>query len=221
MPAIEEFRQQCFTNPNLVMVDGNACDLSNLVPKYPTLDDIPKDLENNSKGTSTTTVSSTSGRTNDDTGSNIDHLSAAAEESAAVVANQSTPTSRSIAPMPPPSPATPARGSAVTVPSTTTSQQQNPKKEPVTIEITPGNFVPIRGTDELMDAVMTGRTVSCTCFECSLSLVTIEDADIVICFGCRAISPVELGNTGGGLGLGMRQVDVDEVAAGIIAGLPL
>ena len=84
------------------------------------------------------------------------------------------------------------------------------------LEITPGQTVPIRGTDELMDAVVSGNTVNCMCFECGLSLVTIDDADMVICFECRAISPVESRcGGGGGLGLGMRQCDVNEVVASL------
>ena len=73
------------------------------------------------------------------------------------------------------------------------------------VEVTPGNFVPLRGSAETLEAVHLGRTRGVTCLVCQLRLVCVDGADMVICPQCKSISPVEGGSSGGGLGLGLRE----------------
>lgn len=74
------------------------------------------------------------------------------------------------------------------------------------VEVTPGNFVPLRGSAETWEAIRNMRIQKCVCYICTSRLVCVEDADMVMCPGCRAISPIE-GGRGGGLGLGMKEED--------------
>ena len=75
------------------------------------------------------------------------------------------------------------------------------------IEVTPGNYVPLRGSAEIWDAVLNNQTLECLCFGCSTQLVTVNDADMVMCVSCHTVSPVDGGTGGGGLGLGMKKDD--------------
>lgn len=71
-----------------------------------------------------------------------------------------------------------------------------------TVEIMPGHFVELRGSDETWDALAIGNTqvVECTC--CLITLEVIRDAIMVLCPECRMISPLD--GIGEGLGLGVR-----------------
>jgi len=73
------------------------------------------------------------------------------------------------------------------------------------VEVSPGCLVPLRGSAETKDAARSGNTKLAMCFVCSLNLVCISDAQMVMCPACRTVSPVEGGATNGGLGLGMRE----------------
>jgi hypothetical protein len=75
------------------------------------------------------------------------------------------------------------------------------------VEVLPGEFVPLRGTVETWEAVQAGEVTGTICIYCQLALVCIEDADLVMCPGCRVISAVDGGGGGGGLGLGMSVKD--------------
>jgi hypothetical protein len=75
------------------------------------------------------------------------------------------------------------------------------------VEVIPGEFVPLRGTVETWEAVQAGEVTGTICIYCQLALVCIEDADLVMCPGCRVISAVDGGGGGGGLGLGMSIKD--------------
>jgi len=75
------------------------------------------------------------------------------------------------------------------------------------IEVTPGNYVPLRGSAEIWDAVLNDQTIECLCFGCCTQLVTVNDADMIMCVSCHTVSPVEGGTGGGGLGLGMKNDD--------------
>lgn len=75
------------------------------------------------------------------------------------------------------------------------------------VEVLPGEFVPLRGTVETWEAVQAGDVTGTICIYCQLALVCIEDADLVMCPGCRVISAVDGGGGGGGLGLGMSVKD--------------
>jgi hypothetical protein len=75
------------------------------------------------------------------------------------------------------------------------------------VEVMPGEYVPLRGSVETWDAVMSGQVKKTSCACCCLDLVCVQDADLVMCPGCRIISPVDDGGDGGGLGLGMSVQD--------------
>jgi hypothetical protein len=75
------------------------------------------------------------------------------------------------------------------------------------VEVLPGEFVPLRGSVETWEAVQAGEVTETICICCQLVLVCIEDADLVMCPGCRVISAVDGGGGGGGLGLGMSVKD--------------
>lgn len=88
---------------------------------------------------------------------------------------------------------------------------QEESKEQTLVEVTPGNFVPLIGSESTWSAVQEGRIAHTTCFDCMARLVCINVADMIMCPECRVISPVsdESGKAsgGGGLGLGMKEED--------------
>jgi hypothetical protein len=76
------------------------------------------------------------------------------------------------------------------------------------VEVTPGTYVKLRGSEETWRAIRTGRTIRTACLSCAVMLLCIVDADMVMCPACRSISPVERdGFGGGGLGLGMAEAE--------------
>ena len=90
------------------------------------------------------------------------------------------------------------------------SSSSSSDEEEKIVEIMPGQFVPLRGSAETWDALQSGRITCTTCQYCRLSLVVIDDADMVMCPGCRIVSSVDNemdGRGGGGLGLGMSLKD--------------
>jgi hypothetical protein len=74
------------------------------------------------------------------------------------------------------------------------------------IEIAPGIFKPLRGSEETWKAIETGNIVPTACLSCSLSLHCLDDAEYVICPACQVVGPVEccLQGFGRGIGLGVR-----------------
>lgn len=97
-----------------------------------------------------------------------------------------------------------SRGQQEPSASTNYADGNDGEKDRVLVEVMPGEFVPLRGSAETWKAVRMGHTTQATCFGCMLPLVCINDADMVMCPGCRFVSPVD-GIGGGGLGLGMRE----------------
>jgi hypothetical protein len=87
------------------------------------------------------------------------------------------------------------------------SSDEDDEKGRTIVEVLPGEFVSLRGSVETWEAVQAGKVTGTICTYCRLALVCIEDADIVMCPGCRVISPVDGGGGGGGLGLGMSVKD--------------
>ena len=100
------------------------------------------------------------------------------------------------------------------------------------VEVTPGTFVPLRGSDETWDSIKEGRTVTACCTGCSVRLYCIDTVSMVMCPDCDLIFPIVVngGNTEtsrsaiatvtnkgsgsssskerrGGLGLGMKEDD--------------
>jgi hypothetical protein len=76
------------------------------------------------------------------------------------------------------------------------------------VEVTPGTYVKLRGSVETWHAIQTGRTTRTACLSCTVMLLCIQDADMIMCPACRSISPVDRDNFGGGgLGLGMAETE--------------
>ncbi|KAL3907313.1 MAG: hypothetical protein SGARI_003597, partial [Bacillariaceae sp.] len=93
------------------------------------------------------------------------------------------------------------------------------------VEVSPGTFVPLRGSMETHDAITSQkRTISIECEKCTLHLVCVEGVDGVMCPTCRTISTVVRepmgGNgvrprrrgssvgSGGGIGLGVKEEEI-------------
>jgi hypothetical protein len=57
------------------------------------------------------------------------------------------------------------------------------------LEIFPGLFAPLRGSDETWNAIKRGFSSNVDCFVCSTALIFIADADYVLCPDCRVVSP--------------------------------
>jgi hypothetical protein len=57
------------------------------------------------------------------------------------------------------------------------------------LEISPGVFAPLRGSDETWNAIERGFSSNVDCFVCSADLICIADADYVLCPECRVVGP--------------------------------
>jgi hypothetical protein len=62
--------------------------------------------------------------------------------------------------------------------------------QPIEVEVSPGEFMPLRGSDETLEAIEMGYARIVTCFACSASLACVPDCELVICPDCRVISPI-------------------------------
>uniref|UniRef100_A0A7S4VHB8 Uncharacterized protein n=1 Tax=Ditylum brightwellii TaxID=49249 RepID=A0A7S4VHB8_9STRA len=58
------------------------------------------------------------------------------------------------------------------------------------IEISPGQYMPLRGSEETWYAIQSGECSSACCTVCNLKLLCISDADLVLCPDCRVLSPL-------------------------------
>ncbi len=92
-------------------------------------------------------------------------------------------------------------------------ESEQPARTNLQIEISPGVFVRLRGSEETWSAIQSGNSTHATCYSCELSLLCIADAEYVICPACRVVSPLSTGSYGqpsnpacttGGVGLGMQ-----------------
>jgi len=78
------------------------------------------------------------------------------------------------------------------------------------VEVTPGHFVPLRGTKETLEAVEMGQMTNTNCVSCDVALVVHAAASLVICPDCEMIAPLERGDTDDeitSLGLGLKLED--------------
>mmetsp|Transcript_13860 Transcript_13860/g.21124 ORF Transcript_13860/g.21124 Transcript_13860/m.21124 type:complete len:261 (-) Transcript_13860:39-821(-) len=77
------------------------------------------------------------------------------------------------------------------------------------IEISPGHWIELRGSDETLKAFQRNfiRQVTCSC--CSNQIQCIEDAAMVLCPICRVVTPID-DVIGRGLGLGMKMQSPSE-----------
>ena len=76
-------------------------------------------------------------------------------------------------------------------PNHTTAKNQPYFRYP-TIEITPGVYERLRGSEETLRAIEAGRVTICDCLVCNSCLVTIGDAEFVLCPDCKVVSPIVL-----------------------------
>jgi hypothetical protein len=88
-----------------------------------------------------------------------------------------------------------------------------PPPSETTIEVAPGIYEPLRGSQETIQAASLGKICMVSCFYCSHSFHCIADAKYVICPSCRVIGPA--GGDGGnndnnnsGVGLGFCAQDL-------------
>jgi hypothetical protein len=85
------------------------------------------------------------------------------------------------------------------------------------VEVAPGVFLPLHGSQETLSAMQEGQLVSRACFVCTLTIMCVPQASYVLCPDCRVVSPVErsavpttmkcgatLSGEVGGVGLGMK-----------------
>jgi hypothetical protein len=72
----------------------------------------------------------------------------------------------------------------------TSPQPQSSNSSTVsTVEITPGQFLPLRGAEETSQAFERGHFVIVPCLICNGKLQCIADCELVLCPDCRAVSP--------------------------------
>eukprot|EP00538_Stauroneis_constricta_P002396 CAMPEP_0119570156 /NCGR_PEP_ID=MMETSP1352-20130426/43471_1 /TAXON_ID=265584 /ORGANISM="Stauroneis constricta, Strain CCMP1120" /LENGTH=489 /DNA_ID=CAMNT_0007619821 /DNA_START=252 /DNA_END=1721 /DNA_ORIENTATION=+ len=64
------------------------------------------------------------------------------------------------------------------------------KSRALTIEVTPGVYLPLRGSKETLEAVEWGFASRINCMGCSISLGCVPDCQVVICPECRFMSPM-------------------------------
>ena len=58
------------------------------------------------------------------------------------------------------------------------------------IEVSPGHYLPLRGSAETLAAVESGMARAVQCVACSATLLCVPDAELVICPDCRLLSPL-------------------------------
>jgi hypothetical protein len=58
------------------------------------------------------------------------------------------------------------------------------------IEVEPGRFMDLRGSEETMRAIKDGSAIVVQCFLCNACLKCVHDAELVICPDCRIFTPV-------------------------------
>jgi hypothetical protein len=81
-----------------------------------------------------------------------------------------------------------------------------------TIEVSPGEFLRLRGAEETWRAIRVDFYMPCECICCSVTIFCIQDADYILCPACRVIGPMEgaFKTSDGGVGLGftMRELAI-------------
>lgn len=89
------------------------------------------------------------------------------------------------------------------------SVESQPSFERKTVEVTPGQFVPLRGSEETMLALENGQVTSVTCIFCNIDLVVHAAASMIICPDCEMISPLGVDVDKTSLGLGLRRESLE------------
>jgi hypothetical protein len=88
-------------------------------------------------------------------------------------------------------------------------RRPRPSAQPVEVEVAPGEYMTLRGSEETLHAIELGRARLVTCFVCTASLACVPDCELVICPDCRVISPVPTSEDDSytyyrGVGLGLK-----------------
>jgi hypothetical protein len=102
-------------------------------------------------------------------------------------------------------------------PHTPLDRKSSAPKGPISryeVEVEPGVFLPLHGSQETLEAMQEGQLVSCTCFVCMQPLMCVPQALYVLCPDCRVVSPVAASKQSvtlpggmGGVGLGMKRAE--------------
>lgn len=80
-----------------------------------------------------------------------------------------------------------------------------PKSRPTMIEVSPGEFLRLRGADETWKAIHNDFYVPGVCVMCDMTLFCIQDAIFILCPECLIVSPLEgvvYDGYDGGVGMG-------------------
>jgi hypothetical protein len=80
-----------------------------------------------------------------------------------------------------------------------------PKTRPTMIEVSPGEFLRLRGADETWKAIHNDFYVPSVCVMCDLTLFCIQDAIFILCPECLTVNPLEgvvYDGYDGGVGMG-------------------
>jgi len=110
-------------------------------------------------------------------------------------------------------PPSPMRHVSASISSSVASAQPPPRvrtTKKMEIEVSPGVYLPLHGTDETLEAMRCGDLLACQCIICIEPLYCVDYAAYVLCPKCRVVSPsidtygTDLGTScAKGVGLGM------------------
>lgn len=65
------------------------------------------------------------------------------------------------------------------------------KEEETLVEVAPGMSLPLRSIQETYKSIVTGKTVSATCYGCQMKLYAVETVTMIICGDCWLCMPPE------------------------------
>lgn len=100
---------------------------------------------------------------------------------------------------------------ASAAPSQCSSSLSSSRRRMLELEVSPGQYLPLYGSDETLDALEAGNLVPCHCISCTAPLYCIDCAAYVLCPACHVLSPVEARSMAGvgtrsvGLGMSARE----------------
>ena len=67
---------------------------------------------------------------------------------------------------------------------------KKPVPQETQVEVSPGVFLPLRGSEETLKALRQGDTTVLQCFLCQVELCCVCDCEWVLCPDCRTLTPV-------------------------------
>jgi hypothetical protein len=70
------------------------------------------------------------------------------------------------------------------------SSQRNTTLERLQVQISPGEYMPLRGAQETLEAIHNGSSRIVDCVGCQSVLQCVHDCQLVICPDCKLVSPV-------------------------------